>query len=83
LVKDTGEALKRDERWSEGSHAFVERIKRALGIRARYREVDEASGTYALCEPQGAYAGGFAAENSTLRPKNTIHLTDNPVNADT
>lgn len=78
------EAVRRDERWSEavavGSQAFVERVKRELGIHARHREVDEANGTCALREPGNAYTGVFGTENSVLRPKNTVFWTESPVN---
>ncbi len=54
----TREAGKRDERWSEavavGSQAFVEGVKRELGLKARHRDIDEADGPYALREPRSA-----------------------------
>jgi putative transposase len=44
----------RDDRWSEaiavGSRPFVEKVKGGLGLKATYREVVEADGTYALRE---------------------------------
>ena len=55
-----------------GSRAFVENVKRELGIRARYREVDEASGTCVLRELPIAYTCNFATQNNNLRPKNTV-----------
>jgi putative transposase len=73
----TGKAPRRDQRWSEaiavGSQAFVEKIKRQLGITARYREVDEAHGMYSLREPRGAYTASFDTKTDTLRPKNTSY----------
>ncbi len=73
LLHDAG---KRDARWSEalavGSQAFVEKVKRELAMKAQYRDVDEADGSYALCEPAIAYTGGFGAKNSVLRAENAI-----------
>ena len=67
-------AVKRDERWSEalavGSHAFVEKVKRELAMKARYRDVDEAGETYALREPTNAYKRSFSIKNSVLRSGN-------------
>ena len=67
---------RRDERWSEaiavGSRAFVENVKRELGIRGRYCEVDEASGTCVLRELPIAYTCNFATQINNLRPKNTV-----------
>lgn len=69
---------RRDARWSEaiavGSHTFVEEIKRALALRAKYRSIEEADaeGTCALREPASAYTGSFAVENGRLRAKNGI-----------
>lgn len=66
----------RDEQWSEaiavGSLAFVEKMRRELGIKARYRSVDEADGALALREPQGAYAREITTENDALSTGNAI-----------
>jgi REP element-mobilizing transposase RayT len=79
------EPVKRDERWSEaiavGSPAFVEKVKRELGMKARHRDVDEADGTCVLREPRGAYAGTLGTENSALRSENAILWAENPANA--
>ncbi len=79
------ESVKRDERWSEaiavGSQAFVEKVKRELGMNARHRDVDEADSTCVLREPRGAYTGILGTENSALRPENTTLWTENPANA--
>jgi putative transposase len=73
LTRETG---KRDARWSEavavGSEAFVERLKRELGMKAQHRDIDEADGAYALGEPGSAYTNDFGTESDALRPKNTI-----------
>ena len=67
---------KRAARWSEalavGSQAFVEKVKRELAMKAQYRDVDEADGSYALREPARAYTGSFDAKNSVLRAENAI-----------
>lgn len=80
-----GESVKRDERWSEaiavGSQAFVEKVKRELGTKARHREVDETDGTCVLREPRGPYTSTLGTENSALRPENTTLWTENPANA--
>ena len=77
------DALKRDDRWSEaiavGSPAFVEKVKRELGMKARHRDVDEANGTCVLREPRGAYTDTFGTENSVLRSGNAILWAENPV----
>ena len=70
------EAGKRDARWSEalavGSRAFVEEVKSELALKAQYRDVDEADGSYALREPASAYTDSFGTENSVLRAENAI-----------
>ena len=64
-----------------GSHAFVEKVKHELGIKARRREVDEAGGTCVLREPGGAFTSDFGTENRVLRPNNAILWTENSANA--
>lgn len=77
----------RDHRWSGAiavdSQAFVEKVKRELGMRARYREVDETDGTCVLREAPGAYTSDFGPENDTLRPDNTTVLVKSAVSAET
>ena len=79
------EAVRRDARWSEaiavGSEAFVEKVKRELGMKAKHRDVDEADGTCVLREPRGAYTSTFGTENSALRLENTTLWEENPANA--
>ena len=79
----THEAGKRDDRWSEavavGTQAFVERVKRELGMKAQHRDIDEADGAYALREPRSAYTTVFGTESDALRPKNTVPWARNPV----
>jgi putative transposase len=66
----------RDDRWSEaiavGSRPFVEKVKGELGLKATYREVIEADGTYALREAAQTYGLKFAAESEALRSQNTV-----------
>ncbi len=79
----TREAGKRDERRSEavavGSQAFVEGVKRELGMKAQHRDIDEADGAYALREPRSAYTTDFGIESDALRPKNTVPWARSPV----
>jgi putative transposase len=69
------EKVVRDRRWSEaiavGSQAFVQKVRSELGIKARYRNIDDAGEACVLREPQNAYSGSFGIENSVLRPKKT------------
>jgi putative transposase len=78
-------ALRRDERWSEaiavGSEAFVERVKRELGIKVRHRDVDATEGLCVLREPQDAYTRILGTENSALGLENSIYWRESLVNA--
>lgn len=71
------EGKARDTRWSEsvavGSEAFVERVKRELGVRAKAREIAEESGSFVLRGPGQPYTPLFEAENDTLRLGNTLY----------
>ena len=66
----------RDDRWSEaiavGSRPFLEKVKGELGLKATYREVIEADGTYVLREAAQTYGLKFAAESEALRSQNTV-----------
>ena len=42
-----------------GSLAFVEKVKRELGIKALHRELEHVDGTYALRESGEAYRSQF------------------------
>jgi putative transposase len=63
----------RDPLWSEslavGGEDYVQNVQRALGVKARYRDVSTASGAHVLREPDGAYAVYFGPENGDLRGK--------------
>lgn len=76
--------LKRDERWSEalavGSQAFVEQVKRKLALKAIYRTVDGAGGTYTLREPAHAYSGNFGTKIGPLSQINGVIWERNTVN---
>jgi nitric oxide synthase oxygenase domain/subunit len=54
------------------SRPFVEKVKGELGLKATYREVIEADGTYALREAAQTYGLKFAAESEALRSKSTV-----------
>jgi len=80
LTRETG---KRDARWSEavavGSEAFVEWVKRELGVKAQHRDIDQVDGAYALREPPTAYMAIYGTDSEALRPKNTAFWARNPV----
>jgi putative transposase len=75
------DAIKRDECWSQalavGSQAFVKRVKRELAMKARHRDIEHTSGSYALRQPQIPYNRDFDHEMGALRPKNTIVWDEN------
>ena len=75
------DAIKRDERWSQalavGSQAFVERVKRELAMKARHRDIEHTSGSYALRQPQIPYNRDFDHEMGALRQKNTVIWDEN------
>jgi putative transposase len=60
----------RDDRWSEavavGGLAFVETMKKELGVKAKHRNVIETNGSYALREATEAYGRKFATETEAL-----------------
>lgn len=64
----------RTECWSEalmvGRASFVEKVKRELGAKARYRQIDSGEGGYVLREPESAYKGIFTGENELLTATN-------------
>jgi len=64
--------------WSEsiavGSLAFVQKVKKQLGVKAKRRHVIEADGSYALREPTEAYDGKFSGENETLKGRKQLLL---------
>ena len=65
-----------DSRWLEalaiGSGSFVEKIPLELGIKAKYRDVNEAPGTYTLRESEWPYTPIFDPKSEPLRLKNTV-----------
>ncbi len=70
------DAMARDDRWSEsialGSKVFVEKVKVELGIKARYRDIGEADGTFALRESRRPYTPVFSGESDAPRSDNTL-----------
>ena len=66
----------RDPRWSEaiavGSRSFVEKIQIELGLKAKYRDVSEAAGTYTLREPAVPYMPIFGCKSDLLRLNNAV-----------
>lgn len=73
-----GQSQPREQIWSSsiavGADDFVETIKTKLGIKARYREVDEAGDTHILREPATAYSPNSMQKNTVLREENTVLL---------
>ena len=55
-----------------GSLAFVENVKKQLGIKAAHRDGTEAEGSYALREPTEAYAARFTGEIEPVIRENTF-----------
>ena len=64
----------RDERWSEsiavGGSAFIEAVRRDLGIAAPHRAAAIVGKTYALREPDNPYMLVLPTKIGRLRPKN-------------
>ncbi len=65
----------REDQWSEalavGSLAFVDKVKRELGVRAMHRAATEVDGIFTLREQGEAYTSVFAGKNDALRLDNT------------
>ncbi|MEJ2694906.1 MAG: transposase [Candidatus Thiodiazotropha sp.] len=68
--------IKRDKTWSNslavGRKEYVDRMKQALGVRARTREIEEVDDRYAIRELSAAYADNFALEIGLLSEKNAF-----------
>jgi hypothetical protein len=62
---------------------FVDKVKSELRFKARYGEVTEVGGMYALREQSEAYAGAFASESDVLMPGNSVPWEKNAVNTTT
>lgn len=65
-------AFSADSRLARESLPFVDKVKGGLGIRARYREVGEMSGTHTLRESKGACTLESSGESDTLTLHNTV-----------
>ena len=65
----------RESKWTEsvavGSKHFVEATKERLGMKAKWRKVLGANGTYELREPGVPYSCDFGVENGVLSLPNT------------
>jgi hypothetical protein len=74
-----------NKHWSEaiavGSLPFVERVKNDLGVKAMHRYAMEVDGTYALREPNEAYAGNFNGKIEVLSTENTFFWDESVENA--
>jgi len=66
----------REDRWTEsiavGDEGFVRDVKERLGLKAMWREIAGANGSYELREPRAAYALVFDAQNGDLKQENTF-----------
>jgi REP-associated tyrosine transposase len=71
-----GEKTLKDDLWSQavavGSLEFVEQVKSELGLKAKYRKLEETRDAYVLREQSAAYSAHFAYENNPVSPNNTI-----------
>jgi len=66
-----------------GSLAFVDKVKRELGFKARDREVAEVGGMYTLREQSETYAGDLGRESDALMPNNTTPWEKNAESTET
>ena len=61
--------------WTEalavGSKSFVERIRARLGVKAKYRQIEDAGGRMVLREERERYRPIFARKNTPLSLRNT------------
>jgi hypothetical protein len=66
----------REGRWTEsiavGNEGFIRDVKEKLGLKAMWREIAGANGSYELREPTVAYDLVFDAQNGDLRQKNAF-----------
>ena len=64
----------REDKWTQsiavGSEAFIKDTKSELGLRAKYRKIDQAGMSYQLREKQNSYNSNFAPENEVLSAEN-------------
>lgn len=73
LPKDYRE---RQPRWTiaVGSEVFVREAQEKVGVKAMWRKMAGASGSYDLREAMSAYEAVFDPENDDLRQNNTFFL---------
>jgi putative transposase len=76
----------RDPRWTRGlavgSHAFVDRIWRQMGLRAKDRRIYEEEGIYNLREPRTAYTCDLMPQNEVLRAKRSYFSATSDMRSD-
>ena len=69
-------SLEKDIKWTGsvavGSEAFVTHVKGQLGIKSRYRQIDQDVDSYILREPEVSYTPLFETENGHLRAINNV-----------
>ena len=77
----TRNQLAREDRWSAslaiGSQSYVEKIKDALGNKARNRAVRASNESHTLREAEKPYTHGFDGKNGILRLENTYLWNEN------
>lgn len=70
----------RNPKWSTaiavGRRAFVEQVQRDLGVRGRYRRIEEANGTAILRDAESSYTPHFAPEMPSLSPETAGHRAE-------
>lgn len=70
------EPPRRDQRWSAaiavGSAAFVNRVRRELGLSALHRTISASDDLTVLRQPSAAYSGDFTPENDSLSLENAF-----------
>lgn len=72
LSEEESILLQRQDVWTEslavGSDSFADKMARMLGVRSRFRDVDQYSGSCVLREKGIAYNADFDGKMGTLRP---------------
>jgi putative transposase len=77
-VLDKETYREREGRWTEsiavGNESFIRDVKEKLGLKAMWREIAGANGSYELRELTAVYDLVFDAQNRDLRQKNALFL---------
>ncbi|HAZ94848.1 MAG TPA: transposase [Porticoccaceae bacterium] len=66
--------------WSQslavGSHAYVQGVKKELGVSAKARQIETQEGLYRVKEPRGSYLCDFDSQNSGLSNYRQLFLDE-------